>query len=174
MMTQFNYSKYKKIIRIRMPASVICYSAASYFEIEPSFFTSETIELISASVPLLSAITLILKGLLHSLPSFKELPSNTYKGTSYDLACSSSFNLFPDLRELESIISLEPFMDCNTSFVPHLYLLAFIASLSTFSIVFTNFFFHHHVELYHTCPYRYSSTYYNVFCYTPQCFNLSF
>ena len=133
MMTQFNYSKYKKkFIRIRMRATVIYYSAASYFEIEPSFFTSETIELISASVPLLSAITLILKGLLHSLPSFKELPSNTYKGTSYDLACSSSFNLFPDLRELESIISLEPFMDCNTSFVPHLYLLAFIASLSNF------------------------------------------
>lgn len=174
MMTQFNYSKYKKLIRIRIRATVICYSAASYFEIGPSFFTSETIELISASVPLLIAITLILKGLLHSLPSFKELPSNTYKGTSYDLACSSSLNLLPELRELESIINLEPFMDCNTSFVPHLYLLAFIASLSTFSIVFTNFFFHHHIELYHTRPYRYSSTYYNVFCYTPQCFNLSF
>ena len=146
----------------------------SYLELVLSFVTSESIELISASVPLFSASTLILKGLLHSFPSLKELPSNTYKGTLANLACSSSFDLLSDLRELESIISFEPFIEPNTSLVPHLYLLAFTASLSTFSIIFTIFFLHHHIKLYHAGSYWYSSTYYNVFCYAPQCFNLSF
>ena len=40
------------------------------------FSLSENTELIAASVPAFSAITLILKGLLHNLPSCKELPLN--------------------------------------------------------------------------------------------------
>src|SRR5215212_2757926 len=74
--------------------------------------------------------------------------------------------------DLLTIISFEPLTDCNTSLTPLLYLSAATASLITFSSVLIVL--HLHVKVYHSSADGYSSTYYNVFCHSSQCFNLPF
>src|SRR5918911_4474249 len=128
---------------------------------------SESIESICASVPDFNAIALIRKDLLHNFASLKEFPSNENIGTFSRLASDSIFDLIFEGMVLDNTINFDPFIDRNTSFVPHLYLLAVIESLSILSKVFTILLLHHHIKFYHASADRYGSSDYDIFCYAP-------
>jgi len=116
---------------------------------------------------------LILKGLLHNLPNWTELPSKCNVGTCADFASSKIFDLFFGINEFERTISFEPLIEPITCLVPILHLLEVIASLIVFSRFFI-FIFHTHVKFDHTGTNRYGGAYYNVFCYTFKGLYLSF
>src|ERR671910_2967324 len=82
--------------------------------------------------------------------------------------------LRPSTIESEMIIILEPFTDFMTSLDPARYLFNEIASLANFSILFTIFFSHAHVQVDHTCSDWHSSSNDYVFSHPFQCFDLTF